>query len=99
MSRHGQGRACNLEHAAELWRSTMDIGSGQTYPADALSKFAPHPFAFRGFPVASMEGLLQALKFENPELQRHVMTLVGRAAKFKGKRKRGVRTQTLYWQG
>ena len=77
----------------------MDIGSGHGYPADALSNFAPHPFVFRGLPVASMEGLLQGLKFENPELQRHVLTLVGRAAKFKGKPKKWWRTQTLYWQG
>ena len=77
----------------------MDIGSGHGYPADALSNFSPHPFTFRGLPVASMEGLLQGLKFENPEMQKHVMTLVGRAAKFKGKKKRWWRTQTLFWQG
>jgi len=32
-------------------------------------------------------------------MQKHVMTLVGRAAKFKGKKKRWWRTQTLFWQG
>jgi hypothetical protein len=26
----------------------MDIGSGNAYPANALSNFAPHPFEFDG---------------------------------------------------
>lgn len=77
----------------------MDIGSGNGWPAAALSNFSPHPFVFRGIQVASMEGLLQSLKFENPDMQKHVMTLVGRAAKFKGKKKKWWRTQTLFWQG
>src|SRR5438067_1547225 len=78
---------------------TMDIGSGKGYPSTALSNFAPHAFTFRGIPAASMEGLLQGLKFENPEMQKHVMTLVGRAAKFKGKKKKWWKTQVLFWQG
>lgn len=77
----------------------MDIGSGKGWPAAALSNFSPHPFVFRGIQVASMEGLLQSLKFENPDMQKHVMTLVGKAAKFKGKKKKWWRTQTLFWQG
>ena len=77
----------------------MDIGSGHGYPAAALSNFSPHPFIFRGIPVASMEGLLQSLKFSNPEMQKHVMTLVGRAAKFKGKKKKWWKEQVLWWQG
>ena len=77
----------------------MDIGAGKGWPESALSNFSPHPFIFRGFAVASMEGLLQSLKEKNPEMQRHVMTLVGRAAKFKGKKKKWWRTQTLWWQG
>ena len=32
-------------------------------------------------------------------MQKHVCTLVGRKAKFKGKRKKWFKTQTLYWQG
>ena len=42
----------------------MDIKSGCKYPASALSNFAPHPFKFRGFNVASMEGFLQGIKFK-----------------------------------
>lgn len=77
----------------------MDIGSGSDYPSCALSNFAPHPFVFRGVECASMEGLLQSFKFSSPEMQKHVCTLVGKAAKFKGKKKKWWQTQTLYWEG
>lgn len=77
----------------------MDIRSGAGYPAAALSNFSPHPFKFRDVQCNSMEGLLQSLKFSNPEMQKHVCTLVGRAAKFKGAKKRWQRNQTLYWDG
>lgn len=77
----------------------MDIGSGSAYPSCALSNFAPHAFEIDGLKCASMEGFLQSLKFSSPEMQEHVCTLVGKAAKFKGKKKKWFRTQTLYWKG
>ena len=77
----------------------MDIGSGSGYPSSALSNFAPHPFVFRGVQVSSMEGLLQSFKFKAPEMQKHVCTLVGRTAKFAGKKKNWRSTQTLWWNG
>ena len=77
----------------------MDIGSGSSYPSCTLSNFAPHPFIYDGVECASMEGFLQSLKFGNPEMQAHVCTLVGRAAKFKGKKKKWFRDQTLWWKG
>ena len=77
----------------------MDIGSTNGYPSAALSNFAPHPFKFDGVEIASMEGFLQSLKFKNPEMQKYVCTLVGKAAKFKGKDKNWYREQKLYWQG
>lgn len=46
-----------------------------------------------------MEGFLQSLKFQNPEMQKYVCSLVGKAAKFKGKNKKWQKTQILYWQG
>ena len=76
----------------------MDIGSGKGWPEDKLSNFPPAPFIFRGVQCASMEGLLQALKKSSPEMQIHVCTLVGKKAKFAGK-KHWQRTQTLWWQG
>ncbi|ARB05935.1 hypothetical protein fHeYen901_162 [Yersinia phage fHe-Yen9-01] len=77
----------------------MDIGSGNSYPSCALSNFSPHPFVMDGVFCASMEGFLQSLKFSSVEMQEHVCTLVGKAAKFKGKKKKWFRDQTLWWKG
>ena len=77
----------------------MDIGSGCGFPAAALSNFSPHPFVIDGVQCNSMEGFLQSLKFQDPEMQKTVCLLVGKAAKFKGKKKKWWRTQTLHWQG
>ena len=66
----------------------MDIGSSNGFPAGTLSNFAPHPFVIDGVECNSMEGFLQSLKFESVEMQRYVCTLVGKAAKFKGKKKK-----------
>lgn len=78
----------------------MEVGgNNKQYPGRNLSNFFPHPFIFRGIPVASMEGFLQGLKFKSPEMQRDVFTLVGFAAKRKGAPKNWYRTQTLWYQG
>lgn len=77
----------------------INISSTNKGAAAALSNFTPHPFIFDGVICNSMEGFLQSLKFENPEMQAHVATLVGRKAKFKGKKKKWYTTQTLYWKG
>jgi len=36
----------------------MDIGSGNVYPLNSLSNFAPHPFEIDGVKCNSMEGFL-----------------------------------------
>lgn len=77
----------------------MDISSGAGYPASSLSNFAPHKFIIDDVKCASMEGFLQSLKFQNPDMQRYVCSLVGKAAKFKGKNKKWQKTGNLYWQG
>lgn len=77
----------------------MDIGSGAGYPSAALSNFAPHPFVIDGVLCNSMEGFLQSLKFKDPGMQEQVCLLVGKAAKFKGKKKKWWREQKLYWRG
>ena len=77
----------------------MDIGSGNGYPAGSLSNFASHEFIIDGVECASMEGFLQSLKFSNPDMQKEVCKLVGRAAKSKGANKNWQQKQTLYWQG
>lgn len=77
----------------------MDISSGSGWPAASLSNFSPHPFTVRGEECASMEGFLQSLKFADDNMARHVRTLVGKQAKFKGKKKRWWRTGELHWLG
>ena len=77
----------------------MDIKSGNDYPSSALSNFSPHRFIFRGVECNSMEGLLQSLKFKNPDMQREICKMVGLAAKKRGADKNWYVTQTLYWQG
>lgn len=77
----------------------MDIGSGTGYPSANLSNFHPYQFTVDDVICNSMEGFLQSLKFSNPDMQAHVCTLVGKKAKFKGKKKKWFRDQTLYWKG
>lgn len=77
----------------------MDIGSGNTYPANSLSNFAPHPFKIDGIICNSMEGFLQSLKFKSEEMQEYVCSLVGYAAKKKGSKKNWQESQTLHWRG
>ena len=77
----------------------MDIGSGNGWPEASLSNFAPHPFEIDGVLCNSMEGFLQSLKFDSIDMQKHICTLVGKAAKFKGKKKKWFQKQELYWNG
>lgn len=75
----------------------MDISSRNKYPSGSLSNFAPHPFVYKGKKINSMEGFLQGLKFKNPEMQKHVFTLVGRAAKSKGANKNWQKNKHTLW--
>lgn len=76
----------------------MNIGSGNEYPSNALSNFAPHQFVIDGIICNSMEGFLQSLKFSNPDMQIHICTLIGIGAKRAGAKKNWKTTQTLYWR-
>lgn len=79
----------------------MNIGSGSGYPASKLSNFSPHPFVFDGVECASMEGLLQSFKFDKPHIQVEVCKLVGKTAKFRGKKRNRAwkSRQKLWWNG
>ncbi len=79
----------------------INIGSNGKSRWAILSNFPAAPFEIDGVKCASTEGGIQAVKFKDPEMQRHVCTLVGRAAKFKGKKanKRVRRTGKVWWQG
>lgn len=79
----------------------MDIGSGQGFPAGALSNFQPRPFTLDGVLCNSAEGFLQSLKFKDQHIQVEVCKLVGLAAKFRGKKRNKAwkREQKLWWNG
>ena len=77
----------------------INISSNNKGVAGSLSNFTPHPFILDGVTCNSMEGFLQSLKYENPDMQKHVASLVGRKAKFKGQKKKWYVKQILYWQG
>lgn len=79
----------------------MDIKSGCGYPAAALSNFAAHPFELDGVKIASMEGLLQSLKFDKIHIQVEICKLAGREAKFRGRNRNSAwqHVQKLWWQG
>jgi len=78
----------------------MDIRSGCGYPGSALSNFAPHRFTLDGVECASMEGLLQSLKFDKSHVQVEVCKLVGKSAKYRGRPRNTAwqRQQTLWWR-
>lgn len=77
----------------------LDIGAKHGYPANALSNFAAHPFVMDGVDCASMEGFLQALKFNKPHIQVEVCKLTGIRAKNRGKEhnKHWKLEQKLWW--
>ncbi len=79
----------------------MNIGSGKGYPASALSNFSPYVFIFDGVSYASMEGLFQAFKYDKEHIQIVVCLMVGKQAKFKGKKRNKAwkSKQTLWWKG
>jgi predicted NAD-dependent protein-ADP-ribosyltransferase YbiA (DUF1768 family) len=79
----------------------LDIGTKSSYPAGDLSNFTAFKFTLDGVECASMEGFLQALKFDKPHIQVEVCKLTGVQAKHRGK-ERNVQWKTkqaLWWNG
>ncbi len=79
----------------------IDIGSDEEWPGAALSNFTLHRFVFENTKCASMEGFLQALKFEDPTEQPVICNLAGIAAKKRGRtrNKAWESIQKLWWKG
>lgn len=75
----------------------LDVSSRASETAE-ISNFARHEFVLRGCNMASMEGLLQGLKWSCRDRQREVFALAGPLAKNAGNPE-WVEDQTLYWQG
>ena len=82
----------NIEDIFNLGDSTNPI-------SEKLGNFSKSPFVLDHVMCASVEGFIQALKYRDPEEQKAVALLVGKEAKFKGKkaRKRIAREGTVYW--
>lgn len=79
----------------------MDVGSKNSYPAGKLSNFTGFQFMFDDVPCNSMEGLLQAFKYEKIDSQIATCQLVGFSAKKKGSGRNSYwqEKQTLWWNG
>jgi len=79
----------------------MNISSKGDWPANVISNFAATPFVLDGVACNSGEGFIQALKFPNPEMQKHICSLVGLGAKKAGRKAASrIRIQRkVWWQG
>lgn len=68
--------------------------------ADSLSNFTARNFVFNNIDCASIEGLIQSLKFEDIEKQVELCACTGYKAKNKSKKAIDWRlTSNLYWNG
>lgn len=76
----------------------MDIKAGNPYPAGALSNFAKRPFMLDGVQCQSIEGFVQGLKFQDPEMQKQICSMHGYRAKLAGRGVCWQQEQTLYWK-
>ena len=77
-----------------------DIGSTSEWPAGELSNFTEHHFIYDQVECYSMEGLLQALKYEDPKRQKEICRMVGREAKATGNKcpRNWKISGMLFWQ-
>lgn len=66
------------------WRGkALDIWSSNSYPSHVLSNLYGNRFFFEGVFCHSMEGFLQSLKYDDPNIQRQICAMKGRKAKTK----------------
>jgi hypothetical protein len=77
----------------------IDILSKKRGIAGRLSNFTRRDFMLDGVHCRSIEGVLQSLKFQNPNEQQIVCGLWGIQAKYAGENKNWKEDKILYWQG
>jgi len=79
----------------------LDVGSKSSYPAGDLSNFTSFKFILDDVECASMEGFLQALKFDKEHIQVEVCKLTGIKAKQRGKERNNnwKLKLGLWWKG
>ena len=79
----------------------VDVHAGAEWPIWVLSNLSPNSFTFAGFTMASMEGLLQSLKYLDESDAAVVRGLAGRRAKRAGRKRQDAwqSTGTLWFRG
>ena len=90
-----------VRQAASRVRGVVDIGFNKSFPGNLLSNFAYHPFVLDNVSCASVEGVLQAVKYEDIEQQVSVCALADKQAKLRGSERNEIwkGAQTLWWKG
>lgn len=80
--------------------SKLDIGHGESWPANILSNMWPHSFTMGELSYSSMEAFLQSLKFANEDEANRISRLPNFEARREGQKGNGwKKTQLLYWGG
>ena len=78
----------------------IDVRARAPYPANVLSNFSRTDFYFDGIRIASLEGLFQALKVNDPEMQRKLCAMSGFEAKAMAKSIRRDNGDVMcFWKG
>jgi predicted NAD-dependent protein-ADP-ribosyltransferase YbiA (DUF1768 family) len=77
----------------------LNISSKSDYPARELSNFTARTFVLDGVTCYSIEGVLQAVKFEERITQKRICQMTGAEAKASGKLSNWKDTQILWWRG
>jgi hypothetical protein len=80
-------------------KKEIDIGVDDFRDVSLLSNFSEFHFYVDELECFSMEGFLQSLKFSDYDKQKEICLLIGKKAKFKGKKKKWYIEQKLYWKG
>ena len=77
------------------------MGDASDLVAFQLGNFAPADFVVDGVSCRSVESFIQALKFKDVQMQRAVCQMIGKEAKFAGKKqgKKVARDGMVYWKG
>ena len=80
---------------------TFNLGDQSDPISEKLGNFSTSRFSLDDVECFSVEGFIQSLKFSDSEKQQAVAKLVGKEAKFKGKKagKRIAREGTVFWNG
>ena len=77
---------------------SLDIRSNGLYPSNVLSNLCNNKFQFDGVCCGSMEGFLQALKYQDQDKQQQICSMKGGEAR-KQSNKQWQTDQIVWWKG